>query len=236
MRACVYTAIFGGYDTLSQPPRQTVPCDFVCFTDAVLPARVGAWQIVRSNLLSDLHPRIRAKFFKCMNHEVFPGGRMAWRFAPWKLRRKYDYTIWIDGCIRIKTENFVEEYLSYVGTCGLAMFIHPDRNCIFEEVKASVGMLKYAGLPLHEQVDRYRQEGYPAHAGLIAAGLIARRAGHPTHPTINAAWWTENLKWTYQDQLSLPVVLWRLGLGYDQVQLNLWDNTWFDWLGHNSDL
>ena len=69
----------------------------------------------------------------------------------------------------------------------------------------------------------------------MAATLIARDPRNPKLALINEAWWIENLRWTYRDQLSLPVVLWRLGHGYDKVMLNLWDNPWFDRLEHNSD-
>ena len=115
------------------------------------------------------------------------------------------------------------------------MFAHPDRDCIYDEVGASRGMAKYAGLPLDEQVASYRADDFPPRAGLIAGGLIARRVGQPGIDAIEAAWWAENLRWTYQDQLSLPVVLWRLGAGYDAVPLNLWDNPWFDRLDHLDD-
>ena len=131
--------------------------------------------------------------------------------------------------------DFAAEFVRCVGPAGLSMFPHPDRACIYDEVLASRGMAKYAGLPLAEQVASYRAEGFPAQAGLIAAGLIARRSGQPALARIEAAWWAENLRWTYQDQLSLPVVLWRLGAGYDPVPLNLWNNPWFDRADHLSD-
>jgi hypothetical protein len=91
-------------------------------------------------------------------------------------------------------------------------------------------------LPLAEQVESYRAEGMPEHAGLMAATLIARSPGSEAVNRINEAWWKEITRWSYRDQLSLPVVLWRLGHGYDKVTLNLWDNPWFDRLEHNSDL
>ena len=231
---CVYTAIFGEYDRLHQPVAQSCDCDFVCFTDADLPARVGAWRVIRSGLHGRLHPRLRAKYFKCMSHRVFPRGRLAWRFAPLAYLR-YDATIWIDGSIRIKSPSFAEEFTDCMGDAGLSMFAHPDRACIYDEVGASRVMTKYSGLPFDEQVESYRADGFPQLAGLMAGGLIARRAGQSGIPAIEAAWWAENLRWTYQDQLSLPVVLWRLGAGYDAVPLNLWDNPWFDRVDHLSD-
>ena len=235
MRYCVYTAIYGGYDALQQPRAQTVDCDFVCFTDAPWPARIGAWRIVRSALHPHLHPRLRAKYFKIMSHAVFPGGRLGWRFAPFGRRPRYDRLIWVDGCLAIRSPDFAAAFGAHVGAAGWSLFQHPDRDCIYDELAASEGMAKYRDLPLAAQTAAYRHEGFPAHAGLLAGGLIARDPAHPMLARINAAWWAENLAWTYQDQLSLPVVLRRLGASADPVRLNLWDNPWFGRLDHNAE-
>ena len=234
-RTCIYTAIYGGYDALLQPVAQAGGCDFVCFTDAAWPDRVGAWRIVRSHARRGLHPRMRAKYFKTMSHRVFPGGRLAWHYAPLGPRPRYDRLIWIDGCLRIKSPDFAAEFGAQVGRSGWSLFVHPDRDCIYDELEAAVGMPKYTGLPLRGQVAHYRTEGFPAHAGLMAGGLIARDPHGRQLARINRAWWAENRRWSCQDQLSLPVVLWRLGLGYDPVRLDLWDNPWFDRLAHASD-
>lgn len=235
MRSCIYTAIYGGYDRLQQPVRQRTDCDFLCFTDADWPARIGAWQIVRSHRRRGLHPRLRAKYFKVMSHEVFPDGCLAWRYRPFGPRPAYDRLIWIDGCLTIKSPDFAAEFGAHVGANGWSMFVHPDRACIYDELQASAGMLKYRGLPLAAQIEAYRQEGFPAGAGLMAGGLIARDPHRKTLAGINRAWWAENLRWSYQDQLSLPVVLWRLGRSFDPVRLDLWNNAWFDRGDHLSE-
>ncbi len=235
MRTCIYTAIYGGYDALLQPVTQSIDCDFICFTDAAWPERVGAWHIVRARARPGLHPRLRAKYFKVMSHRVFPGGRLAWRYAPFGPRPRYGRLIWIDGCLHVTSPDFAAQFGAHVGRHGWSLFVHPDRDCIYDELEASAGMAKYAGLPLREQAGHYRAEGFPAHAGLVAGGLIARNPHHTPLSRINRAWWVENRRWSYQDQLSLPVVLWRLGLGYDPVRLDLWNNPWFERLAHASD-
>jgi hypothetical protein len=235
MRICVYTAIFGGYDHLLQPVPQDTGCDFICFTDRKGPARDGAWRVITSNENYRLNPRLRAKYFKIQSHEVFPGGRLAWRYDRLGLRRRYDVVIWVDGCLRIKDPGFARAFAGHIRENGLSMFVHPDRDCIYQEVLELPGMRKYAGLPVFEQAAAYRAEGFPEKSGLIAGGLIARKTRLPAIAKINEAWWRENLRWTYQDQLSLPVVLWRQGHGYDPVELNLWDNPWFDRLEHTSE-
>jgi hypothetical protein len=229
MRVCVFTAIYGGYDDLLQPVKQTVPCDFVCFTDAPWPRRVGAWRVVRSDILPGAEPRRRAKYFKVLSHHVFKKGWLGW----W---RRYDAVIWVDGCLRIKDPGFAAAFAGHIGAHGLAMFVHPDRDCIYDELPEAAAQRKCWGLPLAEQVAAYRAEGYPAHNGLMACTLIARDPRSDAVARINEAWWAEIERWSVRDQLSLPVVLWRLGKDYGKVRLSLWDNPWFDRLEHNSDL
>jgi hypothetical protein len=240
MRVCVYTAIYGDYDELKSQPEQTVECDFVCFTDTAGPARSGAWRMIRVDGRESMHPRMRAKFFKLNSHKVFPRGRLAWRYDPvgrsLGRARSYDALVWIDGSIQIKSAAFVEEFVSHIGANGWTMFVHPDRDCIYDEVVASRQMRKYQGVAIEAQIDAYRREGFPARNGLMACTVIGRASRGERLARVNRAWWRENRRWTYQDQLSLPVVLWRLGLGYDPVRLSLWENDWFDWVPHRSEL
>lgn len=240
MRICIYSAIFGGFDDLKPPLPQSLDCDFLCFTDSSALPRGEGWQVIRSRRRPALHPRLRAKYFKLMSHLVFPHGRLAWRYAPLAAsldrRQRYDAVIWIDGSVQIKSPRFAEELVAHVGVSDWAMFVHPDRGCINDEAELSLTMAKYRGLPIRARIEAYRREGYPAKAGLSATGIIARRAASPKLATINAAWWVENCRWTYQDQLSLPVVLWRLGAGCDPIRHNLWSNDWFDCLPHRSEL
>jgi TOD1/MUCI70, glycosyltransferase-like domain len=244
-RAVVYTAIFGGYDSLKEQPPQDTPCDFVCFTDDVeLGAHSATWRVVRlrpkrfrtpTSALD--HPRMQAKWFKLMSHRVFPGGRLALRydFSPFA-RRRYSTIIWIDGSIQIKTEAFVRELSGYLGLSGWALVPHPERDCIYDELVAAAPMAKYTGQPLEEQVAHYRAMGHPPHGGLWACGVIVRKGkSNQRLDTLNEAWWDENRHWSYQDQLSLPYLLRRFGMSVDRIPCNLWRNEWFNWVPHNSE-
>ena len=237
MRICVYTAVYGGYDNLKRWPQQTVDVDLICFTDEARSDSNNGWRIVRASPAG--HPRMRAKYFKILSHRVFPNGRLAWRYnrvqALLRGRTRYDVLIWVDGSVQVRSHRFVEEFVGQIGPSGWAMFRHPDRDCIYDELGASLPMEKYRDQPLDRQVVSYRAEGYPAHCGLMACGLIARHARDHRHRRINNAWWQENRRWSYQDQLSLPVVLWRMGYACEMVALNLWDNPWFDLVPHSSD-
>jgi hypothetical protein len=237
-RAIVYTAIFGGYDTLKRPPVQDMRCDFVCFTDdaeSLKPCDV--WSIIEARRNPNEHPRIQAKWFKFMSHRIFPGGRLAiWydsRAAP---HERYDAVIWIDGSIQIKSASFVREFVDSIGSSGWALFKHPDRDCIYEEAATAVLMPKYNGQPILEQVAHYRALGHPVHGGLFACGAIVRTAReHLGLIVLNEAWWRETRQWSHQDQLSLPFLLHQLRLSVDLVHYNLWHNDWFDVISYNTE-
>jgi len=240
MRVAIYTAIFGGYDELKEPPAQDVACDFICFSDAPWVRRHSAWRMVRVRTDRTLHPRMQAKRYKLMSHEVFPDGRLAFRYDPVSAlsfsRPRYDATIWVDASLSLRSTGFASDITCSIGGTSWAMFAHPDRDCIFEEAAVSAGMLKYRGLPLEEQVACYGRRGIQAHSGLHACTVIARKEPLPAMlRRANELWWAENVKWTWQDQLSLPFVLHQLGIGVDRIPGNLWRNDWFDWIPHKSE-
>ena len=240
MRSAVYTAIFGDYDNLQQPVPQDADCDFICFTDQDLPARVGLWNVVRVRR-SFAHPRMQAKYFKVLSHKVFPGGRLSWRNrlrrGGWSLGQHiYTHSIWIDGRLIIKSPSFARDLAPPAAETGWAMFSHPDRDNIFDEAEVCATMVKCQGLPVIEQVESYRHAGFNG-GGLRACTVIAR--AEPEKDRLreaNAVWWREINAWTYRDQLSLPYVLWKTRTPIGVIPGNLWQNQWFDWAEHLSDL
>jgi alkaline ceramidase TOD1/glycosyltransferase MUCI70-like protein len=235
MRAVVYSAIFGNYDVLKQPLPQDEPCDFICFTDSEMPSRVGAWRVIRVKPDPVVHPRMQAKYFKLLSHKVFPRGRLAARYAPFSVRRRADLSIWIDASLQIKNSAFVRDMREKLGGGNWAMFTHPDRDCIYDEALVSITMPKYEALPILPQVEAYRPV-VPPHGGLYACGVIVRREplAECLKP-VQERWWEENVKWTYQDQLSLPFVL-RSIEDCNPVRIfdPLRNNRWFDITPHIS--
>ncbi len=235
MRCVIYTAVFGCYDDLKQPAVQDIDCDFFCFSDCAQNNSSGVWQIVTLPNLKSVHPRMLAKYYKIMSHKVFPSGRLADKFGTAKVSGgPYQASIWIDASIEIVSSKFAREAIEFAQTERWAMFRHPSRDCIFEEAVVSARMEKYAGQDVKGQVDAYRDLGFPEHAGLFACGVIARREPLTKGlKSVNWKWWLENRKWTYQDQLSLPFVLRKSGVGVGVIEGNLWINPWLRHHSHN---
>ncbi len=218
-RVAIYTAVFGGYDApLPQPACPGV--DYICFTDAPGADTPANWRIEPRRPRYQ-HPRMSAKLFK---------------MRPDVELRSYRYTIWIDGNLQITTDTFAAQLLDVLNPSGLALFRHPDRNKVVDEVAASAPIRKYGGLPLAEQVKHYERRGYPDTNGLYACGVLVRDGAVPRIRRLNRNWMRENERWTYQDQLSLPYLLWKLRMEPGIIPYNLWDNPLFGFVPHASDL
>jgi hypothetical protein len=134
---------------------------------------------------------------------------------------RYERTIWVDGGVQILRDDFPDIVLGAMRD-GLALFRHPVRDTVAEEASFCVPIPKYAGQPMLQQVAHYRRRGFPDRSGLWAGGVIARDRSR-TVRRLGSAWWRENRRWSYQDQLSLPYLLWRYGVEPGVIPFGLWD-------------
>jgi Protein of unknown function (DUF616) len=200
-----YTALFGKQATLKEFDTQGVP--FICFTDDPnLKSRT--WHIVHRQAHGD--PRLDAKWFKMapdavLTQDLLTSLRLPPEYA------NYNISIWIDASIspidvaamtRACTDDLIDK-------CNIAFFKHPERDNIYDEVVASLPMPKYAAEPLQAQAGHYKASGLPQRHGLWAGGVIARWKTRTEY--LGMAWYEEILRWSIQDQISLPYVLWQTG-------------------------
>lgn len=190
----VLTALYGGHDQLQPQVDQDVDVDWLVFTDTPSMPAPAPWQVIYDPPAFD-HPNLAAKVHKC---------------CPAVAQTD---VVWIDANMQVTCRSFVREAL-HARHDGIAAWRHPRRDCIYAEAEASVGAEsqggKYAGQPIAEQVDSYRAEGHPDHGGLFACGTIAW--DRELRADFGAAWLAECVRWSFQDQLSFPVVAQRLGV------------------------
>jgi hypothetical protein len=142
-----------------------------------------------------------------------------------------EYTLWIDANQQLKTPEAVQGAINCAGPTGLALHKHPGRECIYDEAAASAQMPKYQEQSITAQVEAYRDEGHPEKWGLWACGMLASVRG-PVDDLFDA-WWAENVKWSYQDQISFPVVCRRAGIRPGEFPHNQLSSPWFAIGGHN---
>lgn len=212
-RMVVYTAIFGGKDKL----REVNPVsgvDYVCFTnDRSL--RSGCWKIVVAED-DPAPPRMRAKIAKILPHRYFPD---------------YEYSLWVDGT---HTPAVDPRYLvvKYLKTNDIAMFRHPVRDCLYDEMDACLKYNKGNAADIRRQRDRYREEGYPPHNGLATCSIILRR--HRSDHLVQAMedWWEQINRFSERDQISFNYVKHRHRLNYTAIPGHVYNNHYFHFQPH----
>ena len=217
MKISVYTTIFGDYANLKPIPQQTVKADYYCVTDNQKTTCIG-WNTVVVNFPpSTVHPRMRAKYYKLF---------------PWEVRQisDSDISIFIDGSIEIKSNRFIEYCVKHL-TEDLLLFRHPQRNCIYEEIEASKPLKKYQTENLIGQGDCYKKE-HPRNWGLWACGVMVRKDTSKIR-ILMKEWMDEINAWTYQDQISFPVVCRRNAFIPASFPDNQYDNEYFNVIWHD---
>jgi hypothetical protein len=193
----IISACYAGFDTIRPQAEQDCAAEWFLFTDDPDLDAPPPWRVIVEP--SSEHPCLAAKRYK---------------LTPW-LAVPHERVLWIDANMAVTAPNFAREALGCIHD-GIALHRHPRRDCVYAEAAASLGSEsqggKYDGLPIREQVEHYRAEGHPEHAGLFAAGTIAWDATDPRARSLGYEWMWECERWTYQDQLSFPVVARWLGV------------------------
>lgn len=213
----IYTAIFGDYDRLKPQPRFP-GVEYLCFTDSKT-LHCEGWRVLQTDPSTE-HPRLSAKRFKTSPHLY--------------LDPRFDLSIWIDGSIVIVDPGFVEKCLAALSSGDIACMRHPVGRCIYQEASGCLHFEKYQGQPILSQVEHYRLLGYPENNGLAACGIIARRHQSALCRKIGEEWLKENLIWSYQDQLSFPLVLWRNNTWFQELPFSYTDRSVFVLVDHLS--
>lgn len=212
----VLSACYGGYDTPVAPPEQDIPVRWVMVTDGTVDVP-EPWETV-VDTRTHLHPRMAAKIPKCL---------------PWYYSHRAPITIWLDASARIQRPDFVSMCVDALGDGDVAQWVHPERSCIEPEAFISAGMEKYADQPVMEQAAKYLKDGQPRNYGLWATGCMAWRF---TASTVQGGrmWLAEQTLWTYQDQLSWPVIVRMYDLDVRPLPGGLWDRQYLTFRPHAS--
>lgn len=214
MNIVVYTALFGGIDPLWAAAPHPTAARFVVFTDTPR-QEVGAWvgdppRIVGNAqatparweqciVPAEFGPRRTARYYKCNPQLFFPDA---------------DVSIWVDANVRLRIPP--ERAVSLWLKGDLATFKHPDRDCLYQEVRACIRMHKDDSAQLEGQAAAYRAWQMPERWGLAETRVVLRRHT-PAARELDTAWWAEIARYSQRDQVALPFVCWRLGRRWDVI-------------------
>jgi hypothetical protein len=158
---------------------------------------------------------LKAKYYKLQSHKI-------------DVLTKYEYIIWIDASIEISNSNFVNDIMSIIrqNISNIYLFEHSQRNNIKDECNSSRRMAKYSDQNMEEQIKHYYDSGF-VDSKLYECGFFIYRKNDITIKLFDD-WWNEVIKYTFQDQLSFPYVLWKNNIVphslNDKTNKNIWNN------------
>lgn len=216
-RIVVYTALFGDYDEFIEPPSGIRDCDFVMYTDN-FNIKSHVYKIIYTkSQFSDTNRS--AKIYKILPHRYFP---------------EYEYSLWIDANVLLKTKNIKQLFDHYLSNNDIAFVKHPERDCIYDELQACLEQNRDDPNVMKKQIERYRKDGYPKHYGLISGTVILRRHNKPEIIKVDEEWWSEIQQFSKRDQLSFNYIAWKNKLNYTLMDVLLWDNEYFKLIDHKN--
>jgi hypothetical protein len=152
-----------------------------------------------------------------------------WKLHPHLALPDVDVSIWLDGSMETAVPDLADRCLAALGGDDWVMVRHPWRDCAIEEgYYSSTLTWRYDRDALVAQTDHYAT-WHPRHWGLFASGANVRRHT-PEVARFGQIWWDECIRWSHQDQVSLPVLLRLSGLG-DVVPPVRWNTNmpWNEW-------
>lgn len=176
----IYTAIFGGYDTLRDPAEITPGADYICFTDKPQPSQVWNQILVQPTG----NPILQAREIKIL--------------PPFRVKGKQ--TLWVDGNTQIMKDLTPVFQIAAQTGCIVAPK-HPLRNCAYEEMAAVLMLKKDTPENVAKARSILEDIFYPEAKGLNETGMLCRNMNHDT--LRHSLLWLHWLKNTsYRDQLT----------------------------------
>jgi len=184
-----YTCITNEYDDLKDQ-KFTNNARFIAYvSDRDIYS--DSWEVEQARSIYG-NPRKDARYHKIMPHLLFD----------------CEYSIWLDGSIKLISDPqmLIDRYLK---NSDIATFKHPDRICLYEEARVCIANHLDDPAIINNQVNRYRQEGYPVNHGLAETKVVIRRHTDEVK-RFNEAWFKQLDKNSIRDQISFPYVAWKL--------------------------
>ena len=177
--------------------------------------------------INALHPRLQSKIPKMLGFEYHPG---------------YDYYIWLDGSIQIHSSETISWLVSCCGGNDIALFRHPFRNSIRDELNYMVKLMqegnsyllnRYTNEPMIEQVEMYESDSEFRDDCLYALGAFVYNKSIINKGILNN-WFYHNARYSIQDQLSFPYLLFKHQIKSSIIEKNIFQNPYFSVVGHKT--
>lgn len=191
----VYTVIVGNYDSLNEVLVKTPGIRYICFTDVDY-LKSKTWDIIKLEKQSDNPTLVNRKY----------------KFFP------YEYidcqqSLYIDGNIIInnRLDYLFDEVLK---DNHIAIPIHPERDCVFNEIQSCIDSGKVTNLDAQVFSDFLLSHNYPRSNGLSENNIIFRDHTSVALKKCMMDWWFYFNKFAKRDQFTLPFVLHANNISY----------------------
>lgn len=184
----IYTSVVGDIDALMQPQVVDPRYDYICFVRKSEGVDGGVWQL-REIPAAIADDRMLSRYPKLHPEELLTG---------------YEWSIWIDGNISIRSDGFYK-HIDELIAAGVQMSAprHPLRDCVYDEAYAVVAADKERYSVARRVIKFLRDKGFPRHAGLFENSILLRRGGDPALAAMDSMWWDCLQTLSGRDQLSL---------------------------------
>jgi hypothetical protein len=213
-RTVVYSAVVGGYDQIRPAITWEPDLDYVVFTDDQTPEAPAPW--MRRPLPKQLgNPRLTARYIKVHPHEVVP---------------EYDVSMWVDSSFAVCA--YAHRVESFVDSHQLALFAHPDRTCVFDELEAIEALRLEEDAAVENARRILELHGVSRNGGLSATGILIRRHHDQRVVKAMSRWWKCIAEVSGRDQLSIDLVLGLEGVPPCRIPGSVWHNELAQWVGH----
>lgn len=188
-RLVVYTALFGDYDDLIDPPERFEGCDFVCFTDQKH-LKSDIWEI-RLVEECDLPSNMMNRRYKILPHLFIS---------------EYDNSLYVDTNIAILRNPKVLSD-EYMGEFDFVAPKHFARDRIYDEAYVLIRTGRVNIKKLYMQTYKYLKSGYRCQNSMAENNILFR--AHNKLTVLSEYWWDVFYSGVSRDQLSLAYVAWK---------------------------
>ena len=217
MTGLIYTAVAGNYDKLRPVKVREPDIDYVVFTDG---QGVAGWEKKKLPIVGDA--RMNARHIKVT--------------TPTNLEKEYDWTLWVDGNMEIKSP-ITKMVPKWLETHSFAAFKHPWWQCLYTEIDKCRARGKDKPERLEAARKYLKEQEFPRNYGQLATWVLLRKQNDVVKQHAKL-WWADMKKYTMRDQVTFMLNTWRLGVGVAWIpgiytSLDWYKNDWFQFhAGH----
>jgi hypothetical protein len=211
----IYTCITGGYDQLLEPSYVNEDFDYICFTDNP-DLKSEIWDVRHLPKETEGLTQIKKqRYVKINAHKVVP---------------EYEVSIWVDGNVDVigNMSELIKSIL--VPDCSVYVPKHPQRVCLYDEVKPVISMKKDSADNINPQIERYKKEGFPKGYGLLQSNILIRKHNNEDCIRLMEAWNNEVMNGSHRDQLSFNYCSWKNpDIKVKYLDKGICKSRWFNW-------